>query len=288
MMQKVPVPYIDSETLYNSIFSADNLHKKSARILENASNLSYSNRGYIFKRYAYYLEEAPYLERISISVGVSKEFSEILKYIYEYDTEFEEAKTIIHSNFRQKYDACPFCMLGTPDELDHYLSKAEFPEYTLFPPNLIPCCSKCNEIKGKRLRDEQGRREFFHFYFDEMPKKPILLFDYYYTNGRIKTRFIVDDSIKGDEYDLFRRQFKRLHIVERLNDLSHKKITVIFSLLRSTYELLGTKICFYQAERELHEYERNYGANYYITAIYRGILEDRTKFENMMQGDILF
>ena len=74
-MQKVPVPNIDSETLYNSIFSVDNLHKKSARILENARNLSDSNRGYIFERYTHYLEEAPYLERISISVGISKEFS---------------------------------------------------------------------------------------------------------------------------------------------------------------------------------------------------------------------
>lgn len=61
---------------------------------------------------------------------------------------------------------------------------------------------------------------------------------------------------------------------------------MIFSLLRSTYEVIGMKLCFDEAERAMSEFERKYGTNFYITAVYRGILEDKTKFENFLQDDI--
>ncbi len=61
---------------------------------------------------------------------------------------------------RQIYDAilnaaldqCPYCGgIGSPKNLDHYLPKANFPQFSVHPLNLIPACRDCNsENKGSR------------------------------------------------------------------------------------------------------------------------------------------
>jgi hypothetical protein len=57
---------------------------------------------------------------------------------------------------RQRYDdilvlangKCPFCGgIGHAKTLDHYLPKANFPQYAIYPDNLVPCCRDCNSVK---------------------------------------------------------------------------------------------------------------------------------------------
>lgn len=44
---------------------------------------------------------------------------------------------------------CAFCGgLGQVKTLDHYLPKSNFPQYSVHPANLIPCCRDCNTGKG--------------------------------------------------------------------------------------------------------------------------------------------
>lgn len=76
---------------------------------------------------------------------------------------------------RELYDAilvaanekCPFCGgIGRPKTLDHYLPKANYPQYAVLPQNLIPCCRDCNTGKSNALavvEDEQS----IHPYFDD-------------------------------------------------------------------------------------------------------------------------
>ncbi|WP_338517461.1 HNH endonuclease [Alteromonas gracilis] len=46
-------------------------------------------------------------------------------------------------------DHCPFCGgIGRPRNLDHYLPKALFPQFSVSPENLIPACRDCN-MDGK-------------------------------------------------------------------------------------------------------------------------------------------
>jgi len=63
---------------------------------------------------------------------------------------------------------CPYCAIDTPSAFDHYLCRANFPEFSVLSDNLVPACSVCNTKKGNRELDG-GRRRFIHFYVDEIP-----------------------------------------------------------------------------------------------------------------------
>jgi hypothetical protein len=64
-------------------------------------------------------------------------------------------------------EQCPFCGgIGRPKSLDHFLPKANYPQYAVLPQNLVPCCRDCNTEKSNALatvEDEQS----IHPYFDD-------------------------------------------------------------------------------------------------------------------------
>ena len=58
---------------------------------------------------------------------------------------------------------CPYCNFVEQWEHDHYLPRSVFPEFTLYPNNLIPICKHCN---GKKLAlyQRNGSRLFKHLF----------------------------------------------------------------------------------------------------------------------------
>jgi len=68
---------------------------------------------------------------------------------------------------------CPLCLVSS-GTLDHYLPKQSFPEFSVFPPNLIPACWTCNHRKASRYRDADAI--FLHAYFDVIPPDTRFLF----------------------------------------------------------------------------------------------------------------
>ena len=90
--------------------------------------------------------------------------------------------TYIYSNFfaklgkpaRQIYDKiminangkCPYCGIGSPIELDHYLPKSKFPQFSILPLNLIPSCERCNKYgKGTNVAKNKSD-QVLHPYLD--------------------------------------------------------------------------------------------------------------------------
>lgn len=63
-------------------------------------------------------------------------------------------------------EQCPFCGgIGRPKSLDHYLPKANYPQYSVLPQNLVPCCRDCNTEKSNALATAQDEQAI-HPYFD--------------------------------------------------------------------------------------------------------------------------
>lgn len=59
---------------------------------------------------------------------------------------------------------CPFCGFGQVSTLDHFLSKARYPSFSVLPTNLIPACADCNKGKGADVLDEKN--QIPHPYFE--------------------------------------------------------------------------------------------------------------------------
>lgn len=62
---------------------------------------------------------------------------------------------------------CPYCRFGHAETLDHFLSKARYPSYSVLPSNLVPACMRCNKGKGSGVLT--AANEMSHPYF-EMPE----------------------------------------------------------------------------------------------------------------------
>lgn len=61
---------------------------------------------------------------------------------------------------------CPICGFGHVKTLDHYLPKSKFPLLSIFPSNLVPCCTDCNKVKLANVAIAQGE-QCLHPYFSD-------------------------------------------------------------------------------------------------------------------------
>ncbi|WP_421314987.1 HNH endonuclease [Aeromonas veronii] len=64
---------------------------------------------------------------------------------------------------------CPYCgNPKSPDTLDHFIPKDDWPEFSIFANNLVPQCRACAPIKGEFYYSQQHRMAMFThpFYFN--------------------------------------------------------------------------------------------------------------------------
>lgn len=61
---------------------------------------------------------------------------------------------------------CPMCSESIVTALDHHVPKSSYFLYSVFPKNLVPICSRCNEAK-KHTMPNQLNKQFIHPYYDD-------------------------------------------------------------------------------------------------------------------------
>lgn len=76
--------------------------------------------------------------------------SELVKIYDQYFVPVEKpARKVYDALMNAAKESCPFCGgIGTPRNLDHFLPKANFPQFSVLPSNLVPSCRDCN-MDGK-------------------------------------------------------------------------------------------------------------------------------------------
>lgn len=76
--------------------------------------------------------------------------SDLIKVYEQYFRSGEKpARKIYNAILNAAQDKCPFCGgIGTPRNLDHFLPKAYYPQFSVLPHNLVPSCRDCN-MDGK-------------------------------------------------------------------------------------------------------------------------------------------
>lgn len=71
-------------------------------------------------------------------------------------------------DFRRKLSptVCPMCGGFGNGTLDHYLPKADYPEYSFLSKNLVPACN-CNSLRGTSVIGKASPERAIHPYFDD-------------------------------------------------------------------------------------------------------------------------
>jgi 5-methylcytosine-specific restriction endonuclease McrA len=59
---------------------------------------------------------------------------------------------------------CPFCEISAATTVDHYLPKTHYPEFSIYPLNLVPLCADCNLKKRDQSPTYYSR--YPHVYLD--------------------------------------------------------------------------------------------------------------------------
>lgn len=104
---------------------------------------------------------------------------------------------------REVYDAlmlaadekCPFCGgIGRPRNLDHYLPKAHFPQFSIVPMNLVPSCRDCNM---------DGKGEGFATTEAEQVIQPYLDDDRFFNEQWLHARYLPGNDIEPGVIEYF-------------------------------------------------------------------------------------
>ena len=160
---------------------------------------------------------------------------------------------------------CPNCTLTDCSQLDHYIPKTEFPEFSANPRNLMQCCSICNQKKLDRwLNGKQAI--FLNLYLDNLPQVQYLFVDISIENGVPIIIFYLENRTNIDPV-LFSRiesHYRELDLCKRFVERTDSLISEILrdyiaAKQESITDAAFIKILTSRAKQE----QKDFGFNYW-------------------------
>lgn len=187
----------------------------------------------------------------------------------EEDAGFDGSSDPLEDGFSKR---CPLCTQRDVQTLDHYLPESVFPEFAVFPLNLVPTCFSCNKAKLAHVPtgyDEQ----LFHPYFDDWG-------DYQFLTATIDVNSAVDASFSVScpeevDWQRFLRvqfHFQQLNLNELYSEHAALELVQKREVFAQTFASGGS-----QALKEELELEANARSvpfiNSWQPALYRALSE---------------
>lgn len=153
--------------------------------------------GPVRSRYAEYISKRRTTETVNALNWTAVE-REALEHCYTSSTFVTKGikRDVIDCLSEDEIALCPYCLIRSPEHLDHFLPISRYPEFSTFSPNLIWVCGRCNITKGDGLT--QHPRAVLNPYFDAIPTDTALLYCQVTAgNGRLGLNFFVPNGIPG-------------------------------------------------------------------------------------------
>lgn len=262
-MRNLPIPETNNKLKLAKFVSSKNkpYKKRLVRI-----------RSIVKSRYDDYDHHANVLENISAS-KITGVCSDALIKCYTSKTEEMSAlrDELLHPKL-EDFDECPFCGIGEPTTLDHYLPKEEFPEFSVLSKNLIPVCGVCNSNYKGRNWIENGKRLFLHTYYDQFPDEYLFKASVTVTN-----KVAIDFStiyVAAEPYfcNIFHHHFDKLCLNKRYKrkastEIKRKRrsLELIYSRNNSANDVSNS------LREEANGLEIDYSKNHWKSVLYRAL-----------------
>lgn len=276
-MLQIDLPDIDNVKLWDEIVS----NKKGTR-----REKLLQCRQPVLDRYAFYESHYASLEEITpLEAPLWADIKDDLRSCYGDNIAFGRAKKKLLSSASK----CPYCLLNRPNTLDHYFDKSDYPEYSVFTPNLVPCCSECNSLKGTGLFHDDRQRQFIHFYLDAIPDYQYLFVRFTVDPPEPVPHFSVDLQFRENEP--FERQirshFSKLGLLRKYRDAIINRLPVVLKEIK----IAKTSGMAYDQVQELIRIQyqslaKVYKSNYWETCMYEGLLSSEGVLENFFNFEL--
>jgi len=161
---------------------------------------------------------------------------------------------------------CPYCSIGQPNTLDHYMPESKYKALAVCRMNLVPMCGVCNNYKGTK-----PYKKFIHCYYDVFPTlSPFLVATVYTVKNRFVVKFKFDSDAIGDASLEERLKYQENEI--RLFKRIRKEATVFINTLCLACEQIDTVSLKVWLGRRLADHESEFGKNDWRCAVIRGML----------------
>ncbi|PVV50786.1 HNH endonuclease [Chryseobacterium sp. HMWF035] len=214
------------------------------------------------------------LESISENTYSSESKADLL-HCYKVSTKpLEQLITLIRENQEDHIKrVCQYCGINSDDTMDHYLPKERYPEFCVKSLNLIPCCPRCNQLKGEYWKDKNdNKRGIINLYLDSLPTEQYLFLDLHY-NPILRVfgvSFYLDNTsnIDADFFSIIERHYTKLHLLKKYEDRFNHVYQKIYSSFTGSKIFQGnSKIIKQFLLDETNGLKRDFGVNYYKTVI---------------------
>lgn len=171
------------------------------------------------------------------------------------------------------FEFCPCCGEdGTPNTLDHYLPKDEYPEFSVTPANLVPMCDICQGEKLTDTLNDQDQRIFLHPYFDGFLNQQVVLL-------KIGEPFTAPESflllphpsLKDEQQKLVARHLDGLGIEKRYSHFFRGSYT---RLLRLTQRAREKELDVRDQIEQFHDNALDKSMNSWAQIFFNGVLQN--------------
>jgi hypothetical protein len=171
--------------------------------------------------------------------------------------------------------SCPVCGSSTTGDVDHYLPRKVYPEFSIMRANLVPSCTHCNSsVKGSHVKGEKPQR-FIHPYFDDWADKAIWHIEFVVPFEAVQFRPTPNGKLSED-----RQKIVDFHLNHVLGEQFHRSMENKWATLPNLLNLTvrSSKKSYDHTHKairgELRKAKATTGKNSWDTAFFRGLLKN--------------
>lgn len=128
---------------------------------------------------------------------------------------------------------CPYCGINEVDTYDHYLPRERFPEFSATAANLIPACSRCNNLKRRHVATASQR--ILHPVLDPLDQR-LFKCDVVTSREGVPIVSLLVDGTAATAAGLkpvCDFHFRRLRLADRFRRVTAPRLSAFLSLLDS-------------------------------------------------------
>lgn len=263
-MRSIPLLAVDATDVFDEIATAKRQPRK--RQMRAA-------RAEVFASYQEYEDAVPEVGGLD-EAPLTTTQKEAMRHAYTVET---APMTVLRGNLLERITVarCPFCGISETSTLDHYLPKEQYPEFSIFPKNLVPSCAVCNTLKRDRILIEGTEvRMFLHPCYDAIPDLAFLA-----VSARMEADALILSyrltrpvGMTAHTFHHLQSHFIKLDLADRYRRMGLEHLGGQYPALRRAYGMgedagrVAAKLI-----EGAEDFEEVSGPNYWLAKLYRAL-----------------